>query len=99
MMARTRIGRGVILSKSFYLITRDLHLYLGLFISPFVLLFAISVIFLVHSWIPGMSNQQTRRTVSDLSLAADLDLLKGPEQLTAIRGVLDKLGVGGEVNF
>ena len=35
--------------KRFYLITRDLHLYLGLFISPFVLLFAISVIFLVHS--------------------------------------------------
>src|SRR5439155_8780500 len=85
--------------KRFYLITRDLHLYFGLFISPFVLLFAISVIFLVHAWIPGMSNQTANRTATDLSIPADLDLLKGQEQLTAIRGVLDKLGVGGEVNF
>src|SRR4029079_9472663 len=34
--------------RRFYLITRDLHLYFGLFISPFILLFAISVFFLVH---------------------------------------------------
>jgi hypothetical protein len=27
---------------------RDFHLYLGLFISPFILVFAISVFFLVH---------------------------------------------------
>ena len=85
--------------KRFYLITRDLHLYFGLFISPFVLLFAISVIFLVHAWIPGMSKQQSSRTASGLSIPADLDLPKGREQLTAIRGVLDQLGVGGEVNF
>ena len=85
--------------KRFYLITRDLHLYFGLFISPFVLLFTISVIFLVHGWIPGMSNQPVSRTAGELSIPADLDLLKGREQLTAIHGVLDQLGVGGEVNF
>jgi uncharacterized iron-regulated membrane protein len=28
------------MQKRFYFITRDLHLYAGLFISPFVLLFA-----------------------------------------------------------
>ena len=27
---------------------RDLHLYLGLFVSPFVLLFAVSVFYLNH---------------------------------------------------
>ena len=32
------------MGKRFYLVTRDLHLYLGLFISPFVLVFAISVV-------------------------------------------------------
>ena len=31
------------MQKRFYFITRDLHLYSGLFISPFVLLFAFSV--------------------------------------------------------
>ena len=36
------------MQKRFYLFTRDLHLYSGLFISPFVLLFAISVFVLVH---------------------------------------------------
>jgi len=28
------------MSKRFYRVTRDLHLYFGLFISPFVLIFA-----------------------------------------------------------
>ena len=37
------------MNKRFYLITRDLHLYFGLFVSPFVLVFAFSVFFLVHS--------------------------------------------------
>jgi hypothetical protein len=30
-------------AKRFYPITRDLHLYLGLFFSPFILVFALSV--------------------------------------------------------
>lgn len=36
------------MSKRFYLVTRDLHLYAGLFISPFVVVFAVSVFALVH---------------------------------------------------
>ena len=34
--------------RRFYLVTRDLHLYVGLFLSPFVLVFAVSVFYLVH---------------------------------------------------
>jgi hypothetical protein len=34
--------------KPVYLVTRDLHLYAGLFISPFLVLFAVSVFVLVH---------------------------------------------------
>ena len=33
----------------FYRWTRDLHLYFGLFISPFILLFSVSVFFLNHA--------------------------------------------------
>ena len=85
--------------KRFYVLTRDLHLYLGLFISPFVLLFAISVFFLVHSWIPGVGKQPGSRTVNDPSLPADLGQLKGVDQVKALRPVLDRIGVHGEINF
>jgi hypothetical protein len=34
--------------RRIYLITRDLHLYVGLFLSPFILVFSISVFYLVH---------------------------------------------------
>jgi hypothetical protein len=87
------------MSKRFYLVTRDLHLYLGLFISPFVLLFAISVFFLVHSWIPGAAGNRDVSTalVSNLKLPPDLDRLSGRPLVDALRPVLDQLGVQGEV--
>ena len=44
--------------KQFYAVSRDLHLYFGLFISPLVLVFAIGVFFLVHGWIPGTIQPQ-----------------------------------------
>ena len=85
--------------KRFYLTTRDLHLYLGLFISPFVLVFAISVPFLVHAWMPGVSSLAENRVVSRLQLPATLEQLNGREQLNAVRHVLDELGVQGEVGY
>ena len=48
--------------KQFYAVTRDLHLYFGLFISPLVLVFAISAVFLVHAWLPGTIQTLTSRT-------------------------------------
>jgi hypothetical protein len=86
-------------NKRFYLVTRDLHLYLGLFLSPFLLLFAISTIFLVHSWIPGTPPPATTRTANDPLMPANLDLLGGRDQVNAIHGVLDRLGIYGEIGF
>src|SRR6266700_3133883 len=63
------------MSKPFYLVTRDLHLYFGLFISPFILVFAISTFFLVHSWIPRALAPATSRTANDPLMPANLDLL------------------------
>ena len=85
--------------KRIYTVTRDLHLYVGLFISPLLLVFAVSVFFLVHAWIPGALQQPSTRTAGDLSIPAGVDLLNGREQVNALRGVLDQLGVHGEVNF
>jgi len=85
--------------KSLYLVTRDLHLYLGLFISPFLLVFSFSVILLVHGWLPAAAPQSAVRTVTNLSLPAGLDHLAGRELVTALRPVLDAVGVKGEIDY
>src|SRR5436190_11321920 len=88
------------MSGRFYRLTRDVHLYLGLFISPFVLVFAISVFFLVHSWqttIP--SEPSTTRVVSALPLPQDLTTLSGRPLINGLRPTLEKTDVPGEVGF
>src|SRR5262245_26447874 len=44
---------GAAMSRPVYRVIRDLHLYSGLFISPFILVFAVSVFFLVHRLSPS----------------------------------------------
>lgn len=85
--------------RRFYRLTRDLHLYLGLFISPLVLVFAVSVFSLVHAWIPGTSRPPAVRSAGDLPVPAGVELLSGRQQADALRPVLDRLGVHGELNF
>src|SRR5438445_1623913 len=84
----------------FYRLTRDLQLYVGLFISPFVLVFSISVFFLVHSWRPRIASEtSTTRVVSGLPLPKDLQTLSGRPLIDALKPALEKAGVGGEVGF
>jgi hypothetical protein len=85
------------MAKQFYSLTRDLHLYLGLFISPFILVFSVSVLFLVHSWFPGSGAAVTNTTTSNIRLPEDLETLKGGDQLSAARQILKQLGVEGEI--
>lgn len=86
------------MSPRVYAFIRDLHLYVGLFLSPFVLVFAISVVFLVHAWIPGAAAPAEKRTVTDVTLPPDFENLKGREQLAAAHTVLDRLGVHGDIS-
>ena len=84
----------------FYRLIRDLHLYLGLFITPFVLVFAISVFFLVHSWLPKIASETpTTRVESALRLPADLQTLSGRALIDALKPTLEKAGVPGEIEF
>lgn len=80
-------------------VTRDLHLYLGLFVSPYVLVFSLSVFFLVHAWLPGNSGKPQKREVSDLPLPANLESLAGRERIEALRPALTRAGVEGEVGW
>ena len=84
----------------FYRIIRDLHLCLGLFVSPFVLVFATSVFFLVHSWLPRIASEtSTTRVVSGFPLPADLTMLSGRPLIDALKPTLEKADVPGEVGF
>ena len=84
----------------FYRLTRDLHLYLGLFISPFVLAFSISVFFLVHSWIPRFAPETvSTRVVSAVALPTDSPKLSGRPLVDAFKLILETMQVPGEVGF
>jgi hypothetical protein len=87
--------------RRLYLTTRDLHLYVGLFLSPFILLFSISVFYLVHGLTrrPAPTASDTTRTVADLSLPPGLAGMQGRARVEALRPVLDQLGVRGEIDF
>ena len=88
------------MSGRFYRLMSDLHLYLGLFISPFVLVFAGSVFFLVHSWLPKLTSQNSSvRVVPAVPLPDDWAALSGRPLIDALRPALDKAGVRGEVGF
>jgi hypothetical protein len=87
--------------RRLYLITLDLHLYVGLFISPFVLVFAVSVFYLVHGLAqrPAPGPSDASRTVVDLRMPPDIARMQGRARVDALRPVLEQLGVRGEVDF
>jgi hypothetical protein len=87
--------------RRFYLITRDLHLYAGLFLSPFILVFAASVLYLVHGLAhrPAPQSTDPARRVDNLTVPPDLAARQGRARVDALRSVLDQLGVRGEVDF
>ena len=65
-----------------------------------MLVFAISVFFIVHSWRPRISSEtSTTRVVSILPLLGDLQKLSGRPLIDALKPTLEKAGVRGEVGF
>ncbi|MGO8700063.1 MAG: PepSY-associated TM helix domain-containing protein [Limisphaerales bacterium] len=85
---------------SFYRFIRDLHLYFGLFVSPFVLVFSISVFFLAYSWLPKIVSETSHtRIVSAFPLPQDLQALSGRPLIDALKPALERAGVHGEVGF
>jgi hypothetical protein len=83
-----------------YPVIRDLHLYLGLFISPFVVVFSLSAIFIAHAFIPKFGPDSSKtRVVSDLSIPSTLTNLIGRPQVDALRPILESIAVPGEIGF
>lgn len=76
---------------------RDLHLYFGLFISPFVLLFAASVFYLNHGkLVPGAEAPVTYR---DVNVPDGFDRIKGREAVERAKAILPQVDVAGEIGF
>jgi len=75
-------------SKGFYKWTRELHLYFGLFICPYLVVFAVSTFLLNHAYQPDPKVETTNVPVQ---LTAGL---KDAEQAKLI---LEQLNINGEV--
>ena len=77
--------------------TRDLHLYFGLFISPFILLFAGSVFYLNHGkLLPAFSSAET---FQGLHIPEGFDRLKGAEAVDLAKILLPQMELAGEIGF
>jgi hypothetical protein len=81
----------------FYRWTRDLHLYFGLFVSPFVLLYAVSVFYLNHGKLAASSSPT--ESYGNLQIPDGFDQVKGREAVDRARAVLPQVGVAGEIGF
>ena len=74
---------------------RDLHLYLGLFISPFLLVFAISTLFLNHGWKASSStdNERTAPWTAPVEVSGDSGSLEQG------KSILRQLNLSGEIDY
>lgn len=72
---------------------RDLHLYAGLFLSPFLLVFAVSTLVLNH---PARSaNAAATTTRKDIAV----DVRGDVGSVEHARAILEQLGVTGEIDY
>ena len=81
----------------FYRWTRDLHLYFGLFISPFLLLFAASVFFLNHAKIDP--DRWSTVDIHKVEIPADIERAQGREAIARAQVILRQIGATGEIGF
>lgn len=77
---------------------RDLHLYTGLFVSPFILAFSLSVLFLNHAKIDP-NGWTDLRPPQAVRLPAGLDTAQGPAAIPLAKDILSQVGQTGEIGF
>lgn len=82
-----------------YLWTRDLHLYFGLFVSPFILLFAASIFYLNHARPSAPALVSGAPVVHEIQAPPGIEAAKDSEQLRLALEILRQIGVSGEVQF
>lgn len=81
-------------ARRLYRRTRDLHLYLGLFVSPLLLLYAVTVILLNHAYLPWGGDEG--------EVVASSRMVSVPDEensLELAKRVRDQIGIAGEVGY
>ena len=82
--------------KKYYPPIRTLHLYVGLFVSPFVLIFSISVLVLNHTDFVNSINPVKHLPV----VKTRLDKIPyDSTDLQTAKEIIQKLGIKGEIDF
>ena len=79
--------------------TRNLHLFFGLFVSPFVLLFAASVFYLNHAGPPAPPRTPPAPATHEIQPPAGIEKAEGIERLRLVAEILTQVGVTGEIQF
>ncbi len=79
-------------SASLYRWISKLHVYFGLFISPFVLVFAVSAIMFNHMWGAESKGEVQKRQTS-------IEMPENVEGLEIARHIMRQVDVSGEVEF
>jgi hypothetical protein len=85
--------------KAFYHWTRNLHLYFGLFFSPFLVVFAVSVFFVNHLQLNPSESESTAATFSDLQVPADIEQAEDMARIQLIAPILSQVGAFGEIRY
>lgn len=85
--------------RTFYIWTRDLHLYLGLLVSPFLILFAVSVFYVNHVHLNPAKAETSSREVRELVIPEGIAETEGMEQALLAHKILPQVGLDGEINF
>lgn len=82
--------------RRFYRWTRDLHLYLGLFVSPLVVVFAVSTLILNH---PGLHAQQPAGRSGTSTETFHVRAPDRPITMEKAKEILRQVHVTGEIDY
>ena len=82
--------------KKYYSLIRALHLYFGLSISPFILIFSISVLALNHSGY--FDKLQPKKTLEPTHTRLNNFQVQSSDLLTA-KAIIQQLGINGEIDW
>jgi hypothetical protein len=82
--------------KKYYPLVRTLHLYAGLFISPFVLIFSLSVLVFNHAGLLNCLAPVKELPVEKTKLDG---IPTDTTDLLTAKAIINKLGIDGEIDF
>jgi len=76
--------------------TRDLHLYFGLFVSPFILVFSVSVLFLNHAKV-STDKWTSVEDIQSVRVPAGIETAQGSSAIALAKTLLAQVHLDGEI--